>query len=73
MHEFVHHTPKDYARGDVHANRAECLLSLLQPYLRVFRGVSQFSRPGDIGCFQFLRTFVSLMPLSRRSQCCRRH
>jgi hypothetical protein len=36
---FVNHTKKEYARGDVHENRAECLFSLLKPYLRVFRGV----------------------------------
>jgi ISXO2-like transposase domain len=27
VHEFVHHTPKESARGDVHENRAECLFS----------------------------------------------
>jgi hypothetical protein len=36
IHEFVNHTQKEYARGDVHENRAECLFSLLQLYLRVF-------------------------------------
>src|SRR4030095_16380828 len=40
-HEYVNHTQKVYARGDVHENRAECLFSLLKPYLRVFRGVSK--------------------------------
>src|SRR5919108_687963 len=39
-HDFVNHTKKEYARGEVHENRAECLFSLLKPYLRVFRGVS---------------------------------
>jgi len=38
--EFVNHTRKEYARGDVHENRAECLFSLLKPYLRVFRGIT---------------------------------
>ena len=27
VHEFVNHTQKEYARGDVHENRAECLFS----------------------------------------------
>jgi hypothetical protein len=36
VHDFVNHTQKEYARGDVHENRAECLFSLLKPYLRVF-------------------------------------
>src|SRR5262249_60726278 len=26
-HEFVNHTRKEYARGEVHENRAECLFS----------------------------------------------
>jgi hypothetical protein len=31
VHEFVNHTQKKYARGDIHENRAECLFSLLKP------------------------------------------
>ena len=41
VHAFVNHTQKEYARGDVHEHRAECLFSLLKPYLRVFRGLSK--------------------------------
>jgi transposase-like protein len=55
VHEFVNHTQKEYARGDVHENRAECLFSLLKPYLRVFRGLSKYNLPGYVGFFQFLR------------------
>jgi hypothetical protein len=57
VHEFVNHTQKEYARGDVHENRAECLFSLLKPYLRVFRGISKYNLPGYVGLFQFLRNF----------------
>src|SRR5262245_29982577 len=57
MHEFVNHTQKEYARGDGHENRAECLFSLLKPYLRVFRGVSKTNLPGYVGFVQFLRNF----------------
>ena len=57
MHEFVNHTQKEYARSDVHENRAEGLFSLLKPYLRVFRGMSKFNLPGYVGFFQFLRNF----------------
>jgi transposase len=56
-HEFVNHTKKEYARGDVHEHRAECLLSLLKPYLRVFRGLSKTNLPGYVGFFQCLRNF----------------
>jgi transposase-like protein len=59
VHEFVNHTQKEYARGDVHENRAECLFSLLKPYLRVFRGISKINLPGYLGFFQFLRNFRS--------------
>jgi transposase len=54
-HAFVNHTQKEYARGDVYENRAECLFSLLKPYLRVFRGLSKTNLPGYVGFFQFLR------------------
>jgi transposase len=57
LYAFVNHTQKEYARGDVHENRAECLFSLLKPYLRVFRGVSKGNLPGYVGFFQFLRNF----------------
>jgi transposase-like protein len=55
VHEIVNHTQKEYARGEVHENRAECLFSLLKPYLRVFRGVSKGNLSGYVGFFQFLR------------------
>jgi transposase len=60
IHDFVNHTKKEYARGDVHENRAECLFSLLKPYLRVFRGLSKTNLPGYLGFFQFLRNFHQL-------------
>jgi methylmalonyl-CoA mutase cobalamin-binding domain/chain len=59
-HDSVNHTKKEYARGDVHENRAECLFSLLKTYLRVFRGVSKRTLPGYVGFFQFLRNFHQL-------------
>jgi hypothetical protein len=60
VHECVNHTQKEYARGDVHENRAECLLSLRKPYLRVFRGISKTNLPGYVGFFPFLRNFHQL-------------
>src|SRR5918992_4765647 len=59
-HDSVNHTKKEYARGEVHENRAECLFSLLKPYLRVFRGISKTSLPGYVGFLQFLRNFHQL-------------
>src|SRR5919205_904603 len=60
LHEYVNHTKKEYARGEVHENRAECVFSLLKPYLRVFRGISKLNLPGYVGFFQFLRNFRQL-------------
>src|SRR6516164_11195291 len=60
VHDYVNHTKKEYARGDVHENRAECLFSLLKSYVRVFRGVSKTNLPGYVGFFQFLRNFHQL-------------
>jgi transposase-like protein len=57
VHAFVNHTKKEYACGEVQENRAECLLSLLKPYRRVFRGVSKGNLPGYVGFLQFLRNF----------------
>jgi hypothetical protein len=60
VHDFVNHTKKENARGDVHENRAECLFSLLKPYLLVLRGISKTNLPGYLGFFQFLRNFRQL-------------
>jgi hypothetical protein len=59
LHAFVNHTQKEYARGDVHENRAECLFSLRKPSLRVFRGLSKCNLPGYVGFFSFCATFIS--------------
>jgi hypothetical protein len=65
VHAFVNHTKKEYARGDVHENRAECLFSLRKPSLRVFRGLSKRNLPGYLGFFQFLRNFHQLTALEQ--------
>jgi hypothetical protein len=58
VHEYVNHTQKEYARGDVHENRAECLFSLLKPYLRVFRGL--LLEGWTIGCIRTSQTRAGL-------------
>jgi hypothetical protein len=55
LHEYVTHTKKASAHGEVHEHRAECLFALLKPYLRVFRDLSKTNLPGYVGCLQFLR------------------
>lgn len=59
-HDAVNHTKKEYARRDVHENRAEGLFSLLKRSLRVFRGLSKGNLQGYVGCLQFLRNFHQL-------------
>jgi hypothetical protein len=59
VHDCVNHTQKEYARGEVHENRAEGLFSLLKPYLRVFRGLAKTNLPGYLGFFQCLRNVRS--------------
>ena len=41
-------------------HRAECLLSLLKPYVRVLRGLSKTNLPGYGGFLQCLRNFRQL-------------
>lgn len=51
IHEFVNHSKREYTSLDVHENRAENLISLLRPYVAVFRGVGKQNLPGYIGFF----------------------
>lgn len=60
IHDSVNHSQKEYARDEVHQNRAENAFSLLRPFLAVFRGVGKSNLPGYIGFFQFLRNFRNL-------------
>jgi transposase-like protein len=60
-HKTVNHSRGEYARdedGDgkheVHVNTIECFWSLLRPWLRVHRGVSQSYLPYYLGFFECL-------------------
>lgn len=60
-HKTVNHSKGEYARdedGDgkheVHCNTQECIWSLLRPFLRPHRGVSQEKLPFYVGYFEFL-------------------
>lgn len=60
-HKTVNHSLGEYARdqdGDgvheVHCNTVECVWSLLRPWLRPHRGVSQEKLPFYVGHFEFL-------------------
>ena len=60
-HKTVNHSLEQYAKdedGDgvyeVHCNTQECIWSLLRPWLRPHRGVSQEKLPFYVGYFEFL-------------------
>ncbi|WP_304608233.1 transposase [Pontibacter qinzhouensis] len=60
-HKQVNHRRGEYARdedGDgkceVHVNTMECFWSLLRPWLRPHRGISQEQLPYYLGFFEFL-------------------
>lgn len=60
-HKTVNHSKGEYARdedGDgkceVHVNTMECFWSLLRPWLRPHRGISQERLPFYLGFFEFL-------------------
>ena len=48
-HDAVNHTKKEYARGDVHENRAECLFSLLKALCAGVSGYQQNELAGLCG------------------------
>ncbi len=61
QHKTVNHSQGEYARdedGDghfeVHVNTMECFWSLLRPWLRVHRGISQTYLPYYLGFFECL-------------------
>lgn len=61
VHKTVNHSQGEYARdedGDgkceVHVNTMECFWSLLRPWLRVHRGLSQERLPYYLGFFEYL-------------------
>jgi transposase-like protein len=63
-HKTVNHSKREYARdedGDgkceVHVNTMEGFWSLLRPWLRPHRGISQERLPFYLGFFEFLHNF----------------
>ena len=50
VHEYVNHTPKEYARGEGHENRAECLFSLTLRDQGVRALASSMRKTPNIAC-----------------------
>jgi transposase-like protein len=53
--EQVNHGEREYARGDVHENTAECDIGLLQQFLLAHRGISMANLPSYLKLHQFRR------------------
>src|SRR5262249_31771169 len=67
VHEFVNHTQKEYARGDVHENRVECLFSLLKPTYVCSVASASTTWWGMSASFSSCGTLVSRTPANRQS------
>jgi transposase-like protein len=64
-HDTVNHSQKEYARGDVHENRAESLWLSWLLFILPFRGVSQEYLPDYAKVFQFQRNHRNLTAFER--------
>ena len=65
MHEFVNHTQKEYARGDMHENRAECLFPYCSLICTCFGASAKRTCLGTWDSFSSCATFDSRMHSSR--------
>jgi transposase-like protein len=54
-HEYVNHSLREYARGEVHINNCENRASLLRPWLSVHRGISKDNLDAYLSLFQLQR------------------
>jgi transposase-like protein len=57
-HEYVNHSLREYARGEVHINNCENKASILRPWLSAHRGISKDN----------LDTYLSLFQLQRNTK-----
>jgi transposase-like protein len=56
-HDYVNHSLREYARGDLHINNCESRASILRQWLSVHRGISKDN----------LNTYLSLFQLQRKT------
>jgi transposase-like protein len=54
MHETVNHSQREYARGDIHINHDEPIVSLFKPWLAKHRGVNKHNLNLYAATFQTL-------------------
>jgi transposase-like protein len=65
MHETVNHSQGEYARGDIHINHDEAIVSLFKPWLAKHRGVNKRNIPLYAATFQ---TLYNMRDLSNRDK-----
>jgi transposase-like protein len=65
IHEIVNHSQGEYARGNVHVNHDEGIVSLFKPWLQKHRGVNKRNLPLYTATFQ---TLYNMRNLSNREK-----
>jgi len=63
LHEIVNHSQGEYARGEVHVNHDEAIVSLFKPWLAKHRDVNKRNLPLYTATFQ---TLYNMRNLSNR-------
>jgi transposase len=64
-HDYVNHSLREYARGEVHINNCENRASLLRPWLSVHRGISKDNLDTYLSLFQFQRNTNKLPTIEK--------
>lgn len=65
IHEIVNHSQGEYARGNVHVNHDEAIVSLFKPWLAKHRGINKRNLPLYTATFQ---TLYNMRNLSNREK-----
>jgi transposase len=64
-HDYVNHSLREYARGDVHINNCENRASILRRWLSVHRGVSKDNLDTYLSLFQLQRNTNKLPAIEK--------
>jgi transposase-like protein len=57
-HEYVNHSLREYARGEVHINNCENRVSILRPWLSAHRDISKDNLDAYLSLFQLQRNTI---------------
>jgi transposase len=59
-HDYVNHSLREYARGEVHINNCENRASILRQWLSAHRGISKDNLDTYLSLFQLLPTIEKI-------------